>query len=139
MEEPPAGVPEAGNDEPAQEGEPNQDGPKPRRRRGGGGRSRKKIVARDGSGEEIPSALPVDSDPSASASGKQSDTVTLQEAAEPRPTSDTAADPIRPTPGTGLTSRPAPATGTRQGQLNPTGDVPVGTVTEGPTSASTED
>jgi len=70
-------------------------------------------VARDGNGEEIPSALPVDSDPSASASGKQSNIATLQEAEEPRLTSDAAADPIRPTPGTGLTSRPAPASGTR--------------------------
>ncbi len=139
-EEPSAGSPEAGNDGPAQEGE--QDGPKPRstrRRRGGGGRSRKKAVAHNGDGEETPSALPVDSDANKSGPGRQSDTAPRQEAAEPRPAFDAAADPIRPTPGTGLTSRPAPATGTRQGQLNPTGDVPAGTVTEGPTSASTED
>jgi len=90
--------PASGNDAPAQ-GEQDHSGPPCRRH--SGGHDKKKAATRNGNGRETPPHLPADS----GASGKQSDTLTPQEALEPRSVPDSATeDTSHPTPGAGSQS-----------------------------------
>ncbi|MCB2262300.1 MAG: Rne/Rng family ribonuclease, partial [Candidatus Thiosymbion ectosymbiont of Robbea hypermnestra] len=87
------GSPEAGNGEPAPEGEKDQSGPKPRTRRRRGGNSRKKVAARSDNGEAAPSGPSADPDTGESRPGGQADTAASQpDAVTPKP----AASPPAP-------------------------------------------